>query len=72
MTTGTVRHVTLEGGFFGIETEDGENLFPINLPDSFKRDGLKIRFQAEDAAVLTISQWGRPVRVRDVSLAAHG
>lgn len=66
MTTGTVTHVDLEGGFYGILTDDGAQLFPLNLAEEFRQDGLRIRFQTEDAAVFTLAQWGRPVRLADV------
>jgi hypothetical protein len=64
--TGTVCRVDLEGGFFGIVTDEGEDLYPVDLPDAFKKDGTKIRFAAESAAVFTMHMWGRPVTVRDI------
>jgi len=43
---GTVRFTTIEGGCWSIETaKDGFQ--PINLPDEFKVDGLRVRFEAE-------------------------
>lgn len=40
---GTVVHKDLEGGFYAIEGEDGRTYDPINLPDSYKKSGLRVR-----------------------------
>ncbi len=65
-TSATVRRVDLEGGFFGLVTDDGQHLYPINLPDEFRADGTRVRFSHEPAAVFTIHQWGSPVTLSDV------
>jgi hypothetical protein len=67
-TTGTVQRVDLEGGFFGIVTDEGQDLYPLNLADEFRRDGARIRFSFEAAAVFTMHQWGSPVTLSDVAL----
>jgi hypothetical protein len=41
--TGTVVYVNLEGGFFAIHGDDGSKYNPINLPEAFRKDGLKIK-----------------------------
>lgn len=44
---GIVRFVDVEGGCWGIETE--EVMYePINLPASFRVDGLRVDFEAEE------------------------
>lgn len=43
--TGTIKQVGVEGGFFGIAADDGQNYDPQNLPDDYKVDGLKVKFQ---------------------------
>jgi hypothetical protein len=40
---GVVRYYELEGGFYGIRTEEGETYNPINLPAEFREDGLPVR-----------------------------
>ena len=40
---GTVVRKDLEGGFFAIEAEDGRTYEPLNLPDSFQKDGIRIK-----------------------------
>ncbi len=66
MESGTIRHLALEGGAWGIETDRGEKLLPINLEARFRVEGLRIRFRAEPASVMGIVQWGRAVRLADV------
>ena len=44
--TGMVRFYTFEGGFFAIRGDDGVTYDPTNLPSSFQRDGLRVRFEA--------------------------
>ena len=62
--TGTVVFVGLEGGFYGIITDEGARYDPVNLPPAFQRDGLRVRFRArilKDAA--GIHMWGTPVEL---------
>jgi hypothetical protein len=40
---GTVVHKDLEGGFFAIDGDDGRTYDPINLPETFKKEGLKVK-----------------------------
>lgn len=46
--TGTVIYVSLEGGFFGIKGDDGRNYDPVNLPEDFRKDGLRVRYEAKE------------------------
>jgi len=62
--TGTVRYVNVEGGFYGIETDDGTKLDPVNLPDRFKKDGLGIKARVETLQDQVSSHmWGQLVRI---------
>jgi hypothetical protein len=40
---GTVVKNDLEGGFFAIEGVDGKTYEPINLPDAFRKDGMRVK-----------------------------
>ncbi|MEZ5335333.1 MAG: protease inhibitor I42 family protein [Methanolobus sp.] len=40
--SGTVTFLELEGGFYGILTEDENRYDPINLADEFKKDGMQV------------------------------
>ncbi|MEJ2183717.1 MAG: hypothetical protein P8Y66_09345 [Nitrospirota bacterium] len=43
---GTVRFVDVEGGCWSIVDEEGRRYEPLNLPDAFRRDGLRVAFKA--------------------------
>jgi hypothetical protein len=58
--TGEIVFLSFEGGFFGINADDGEHYDPINLPDEFKIEGLQINFIGiirND--LLSFHMWGR-------------
>ena len=68
--SGVVRHIDLEGGFYGIVTEDGRRLDPVNLPDAFKRDGLPVRVRVEKTREqASIRMWGELVRIVEIQRA---
>ena len=48
MITGTVRYNDLEGGFYELAADSGERYDPVNLPDEYKKDGLRVRFQIKE------------------------
>ncbi len=65
---GTVRHIPLEGGFYGIVSEDGKKFDPLNLPEAFKKDGLTIRFIPEPCdTCMSMRMWGDIVRLKKLS-----
>jgi hypothetical protein len=62
--TGTVRYIDVEGGFYGIEADDGTKLDPVNLPVEFQQDGVRIRVQVEPLKNrVSLRMWGRLVRI---------
>ncbi len=65
--TGTINHINLEGGFYGLIADDGTKYLPTNLAREFKVDGLHVRFQVKIlAGVATIYMWGTPVEVLSI------
>jgi len=67
VVTGTIRRIDLEGGFFGIETEDGAKLDPVNLPAEFQQDGLRIRARVEQLKDrVSFHMWGSLVRILSI------
>ena len=61
---GTVKHIELEGGFWGIVTDKGESYDPMNLPESLKQDGLRVHFWLKPRKdVATTRMWGTPAAV---------
>ena len=68
--TGTVVYKGLEGGFFAIDGDDGSKYDPVNLPESFRKDGLKVKLTArlrKDA--MSIHMYGAIIEV--VSIAGQ-
>lgn len=45
--TGTVHWYSLEGGFFAIRGDDDRTYDPMNLPEEFREDGVRVRFRAK-------------------------
>ncbi|WP_076538722.1 hypothetical protein [Shewanella sp. UCD-KL21] len=59
MQQGTVRYFDLEGGFWGILTDDGQQILPSNLAKEHQKDGLRLSFSAAEVTdMMTIQQWG--------------
>ena len=58
----TVRYVELEGGFYGLICGD-EKYYPVNLPEEYRQDGLRVCVVARIANVTTFTMWGTPVEV---------
>ncbi len=51
--TGTVSHITLEGGFFAIQADNGQKYQPINLAPEFAVNGLRVQVTARVRKDLT-------------------
>ena len=67
MITGTVKYVDLEGGFYGLVTDAEQKLDPVNLPDAFKEDGLRIQARVEQAkGRVSTHMWGPLVRIIEI------
>lgn len=65
---GTVVYKNLEGGFFAIDGDDGSKYDPINLPGSFRKDGMKVKVTArrrKDAR--SIHMYGAVIEVVDIA-----
>ncbi|MEZ4701978.1 MAG: hypothetical protein R2834_16720 [Rhodothermales bacterium] len=61
---GTIVYLDLEGGFYGIEAEDGERYFPINLALTYREDGLRVQFDMRlRTDVMTTVMWGTPIEI---------
>ena len=61
---GKIVYVPLEGGFYGIEGVDGQEWYPIDLPDSFKEKGLEVVVQAvESPDTFSLAMWGTPIKI---------
>ena len=64
----TVKFIELEGGFYGIESDEGESYLPINLDDEYKEDGLRIVFKMKSRAdVMTTRMWGKTIEITQIA-----
>jgi hypothetical protein len=69
--TGTIRYVDLEGGFYGLIADDGATYAPTPLPDSLRKDGLRVRFRVQETKALTTRMWGTPVEGLHIEIASN-
>lgn len=60
---GTVSYQSFEGGFWGIESENGQQYRPINMPEQLKSSGAQVEIVAIEADVMSFIMWGTPVRI---------
>lgn len=66
-TTGTVKYISLEGGFYGITTDDNKNLDPLNLPKEFQVDSKRIIFRyVEKKDMASFHMWGTIVEIIEI------
>ena len=62
--TGTIVYNEIEGGFYGIRADDGKKYNPVNLDPSFRKDGLRVRFDANlKKGMVGIHMWGEYVEI---------
>lgn len=70
---GTLTFLNFEGGFFGIITDQGNKLLPMNLAKKFQQHKAKVRFKGEiQKGLLTIQQWGTPFKISAIELIEPG
>ncbi len=59
---GRVVYNDFEGGFWGLETEDGRKLRPNDgLPDAFRVSGLNVEFEYGESSLFSFSMWGENI-----------
>lgn len=62
--TGTVVYISIEGGFYGIITDDYEKYDPTNLDEDFEIDGLRVQFAVRLRRWTgSIHMWGMIVEI---------
>jgi hypothetical protein len=66
-TTGTVVFLGFEGGFYGIKGDDGNNYDPTNLSLEFRKEGLRVRFEAKElTGQASFHMWGKIIEIRHI------
>ncbi|WP_448212579.1 hypothetical protein [Colwellia sp. MEBiC06753] len=70
---GTVTYLSFEGGFYGIVSESGDKLLPMNMAAEMKVAGNIIAYKGKvEREVVTIQQWGTPYTLNDIALIKKG
>lgn len=71
--TGTIKFINLEGGFYGIDSDDGQKYDAINLNADnpqfreFLKDGLRVKFTVrEKPDYANIHMWGKTVLINEI------
>ena len=61
---GTVRFIEINGGFWGIVGDDGNNYDPMDLDPQLQEDGLRVRFEAvPETDMMSSRMWGTMIRL---------
>ena len=61
---GTIKHLKIEGGFYGIIGKDGNHYKPVNLPQEFQKDGLNVLIEAKKRpGMISFHMWGTHVEI---------
>lgn len=63
---GTIRYLSLEGGFYGIITNNNDYYLPENLDSTFQKDSLRIMFEGFVTDKPTFIQWGRTIFITKI------
>ena len=72
-TQGTIRYFDLEGGFYGIVTQQGQKLLPLNLSKAYQQDGAVVKVKGElQQGMMTIQQWGTPFKISHIEIVTLG
>lgn len=67
ITTGTVVFLSFEGGFYGIKGDDGKNYDPLTLSAEFRKDGLRVRFEAKELTdQASFHMWGKIIEIKRI------
>ena len=65
--TGTIIYLEIEGGFYGILSDDGEHYDPTNLPIEYQKDGLRISYIAKERSdLLNFHMWGKIIELINI------
>jgi hypothetical protein len=65
--TGVIEFIDLEGGFFGIISDDGKRYDPANLPEELKIPGIRVEFEARtQPKSIGFHMWGRKIEILSI------
>lgn len=64
---GKVVKVSVSGGTWGIEGDDGQQYMPVNgIPQGFRKQGLRVKIDAQPASGVDLFMWGRQVSISSI------
>ncbi len=64
--SGKIVYEQLEGGFWGIEADNGQQYRPVNLPKELQENGKKVKVTATEVDEMGIFMWGIPVKIKSI------
>jgi len=68
-----VIYLSFEGGFYGLVTENGTKLLPMNLSKQYKVAGTVLNVTGHEIKDLMSSrQWGTAYKIEDIKLIKLG
>ncbi len=71
--TGTVKYIDLEGGFYGIIGDNGEQYDPTNLSPEFQEDCLSVSFEAKVRDdIASTHMWGTVIEITKIEPLGGG
>jgi hypothetical protein len=66
--SGQVIRVELEGGFFGLEDEQGRHYLPDRIPEELKKDGQEVQVEAHPAPPsVGFRMWGERIIIDEIT-----
>lgn len=66
---GRIVYKDFEGGFFGIVTDAGKRLHPVNLPAECRQKGFRVRGRYRPLeGTMTFQMWGQPVEILRITV----
>jgi hypothetical protein len=65
---GTIHFIAVEGGFYGIQGDDGKRYDPVNLPARFRQEGLRVKFSGKVLKEgVSVHMWGELIELESIS-----
>jgi hypothetical protein len=61
-----VQHIEVEGGFYGLVTEEGQKYRPQALPELYQQAGLWIQVRAKRINQLGFRMWGQTISITHI------
>ena len=69
----TVTYFDLEGGFYGLVSDKGKKLLPMNLAKEFQIDGTVLSVKGKVVKdMVSIQQWGVMFDISEIKLIKYG